>query len=695
MADYGVTSMGAPTQAPRRVPTTGTLTSISDDEMKLQQLEDRVIEIPGEDAAPEFENALSSYVHRRWHAALMAKDHIEDIMLENLRQRQGEYSQSRLAEIQQFGGSEIYMMLTNVKCRAAEAWIKDIVFSPGERPWGIDATPVPEMPYNVEAAVRMRVQMQSQTLSKAGYYPSPEETKMRLEEVKSQMIQKARDLIEERTGRAEDKIDDMLVEGDFYEELEKAITDIVTFPACIVKGPIAHKRMRLDWMESYETGEIRAKPVSEVGHVYYTVNPLDFYPAPDARNCQDGDMFERVKIRTNAIFDFIGVEGFREDAIRQALDQYGESGYNLNLSDDQQRNRLEGRFYDEHTVDRKIDLIEAWMTIPGAELKRWGVKGVEDDNKHYPVVALLINKIVIMVKLNQDPLARNPYDADSFERVNNQIWGRAIPQIIKPLQEVCNACARAIVNNLAISSGPQVMVNASRIAEGENIEDMYPWKVWQYREGNVPTSMLPIQFFQPNNVSKELMQVFEFYTRLADEYSGVPAYSYGTNTTGSGAMSTATGFGMLMNQAARGIKNVISHLDNIIERKVNRTFELLMVTDPDSSWKFDLKIRAKGAIALFNKENMTIRRAEFLAATANPLDVQLMGNGKGRAYLLRKHAGDLGFDPDKIVPSEEQAAMLMLQNQENQTAGSSGVPQAVQTTPDGRKAGGADIKAVA
>jgi hypothetical protein len=43
------------------------------------------------------------------------------------RARRGEYDPKKLGEIRKTGGSEIYMMLTDIKCRAALSWIKDVM----------------------------------------------------------------------------------------------------------------------------------------------------------------------------------------------------------------------------------------------------------------------------------------------------------------------------------------------------------------------------------------------------------------------------------------------------------------------------------------------------------------------------------------------------------------------------------------
>ncbi len=88
---------------------------------------------------------LASYLRECWDAAKTARDPITDKMLRALRQRNGEYEPDKLAQIRQQGGSEIYMMITEVKCRAAESWLRDILLDSGTPPWDLNATPVPDL----------------------------------------------------------------------------------------------------------------------------------------------------------------------------------------------------------------------------------------------------------------------------------------------------------------------------------------------------------------------------------------------------------------------------------------------------------------------------------------------------------------------------------------------------------------------
>ena len=93
-----------------------------------------------------------------YDAARDAKRPVEDRMLDGLRQRNGEYDDYKLSDIHDFGGSDIFMMLTETKCRAAESWIRDILLEEDSGPpWDLTPTPIPEIPPEAEDEINARV----------------------------------------------------------------------------------------------------------------------------------------------------------------------------------------------------------------------------------------------------------------------------------------------------------------------------------------------------------------------------------------------------------------------------------------------------------------------------------------------------------------------------------------------------------
>jgi hypothetical protein len=73
----------------------------------------------------------------------------------------------------------------------------------------------------------------------------------------------------------------------------------------------------------------------------------------------------------------------------------------------------------------------------------------------------------------------------------------------------------------------------------------------------------------------------------------------------------------------------------------------------DNELKGDVTIVARGSNSIVAKETAQVRRNEFLQATANPIDMQIMGID-GRATLLRETARQLDVNPDDVVPPREK-----------------------------------------
>jgi hypothetical protein len=153
---------------------------------------------------------------------------------------------------------------------------------------------------------------------------------------------------------------------------------------------------------------------------------------------------------------------------------------------------------------------------------------------------------------------------------------------------------------------------------------------------------------------------------------------------------------MLMGSAGKGIRQVVMHIDaDVTKPIVERQYVFNMRYDEDESIKGDLDILPRGAINLAMKEQMNVRRIEFLTATTNQIDMEIMGK-EGRAAVLREVAKGLQMPVDDIIPSKEKAtfdartkARLAL-SQAQASAQQPQAPESTPTQPDGSPKGGMD-----
>jgi len=641
---------------------------------------------------------LAAHLRTCWDAAKIAKDPISDIMLKALRQRNGEYEPDKLTAIKKQGGSEVYMMLTEIKCRAAESWLRDILMDNGSPPWDIQPTPEPDLsPSTMEELKQAFAEQVLITIQQTGQAPSKNEM-MELKEVVSQQFRfKIMQAAQNRVDKMKTKIEDQLAQGGWSDAFNEFITDLVTFPCAFIKGPIVRRQRYLKWATS-DNGRTVVEPGERIAPEFERVSPFNIYPEPGITRLNDGYLFERHELSRQSLADLIGVPGYDEQAIRKALDM-GPATTWINDSDDSAREEEERKYYTEMRPTDVFDALEFWGKVSGTMLREWGMSEAEvpDEAKEYDANVWMVGSMVIKAVLNYDPLGEKPYAKTSFIKTPGSFWGRSIPEIIEDLQNICNAAARALVNNMGIASGPQVEVNLERIPPNEDITQMHPWKIWQVLNDPLGSSAPAIRFSQPEDNASTLMAVYEKFSRLADDHSGIPSYIYG-DTDVQGAGRTASGLSMLMGSAGKGIRQIVMHIDHdVVKPIMQRQFVYNMRYDDDETIKGDAQIVPRGAVNLAVKETTNVRRVEFLNATANEIDMGIIGP-EGRAAILREIAKGLQMPVDEVVPSreslgskkriaEKQAAVQMAQ--QGQIPGQA--PGAQEMDVGGTPAGGMNL----
>jgi len=638
---------------------------------------------------------IAGYLRQCWDVAQMAKRPIEQEMLRALRQRNGEYEADKLQQIRSQGGSEIYMMITEVKCRAAESWLRDILLDNGSPPWDLAATPIPDLSPVQDKEVQTEfAQKVLDIVQQLGQAPTSAE----MAEMREMVAQDFRFRIlreaQTRADRMKIKIQDQFMQGGWEDSFNDFITDLVTFPAAFVKGPIVRRQRRLGWKQD-AMGKTVVEPIERLGPEYERVDPFRVYPEPGISNLNEGYLFEHHRMTRMELSDLIGVPGYDDDAIRAVLG-IGNGQSWISEDVELQKDEEERKYYAYMRPTTEFDALEFWGKISGKMLIEWGLseEDVPDDAREYDANVWIVGNYVIKAVLNYDPLGEKPYAKTSFIKCPGAFWGKGIPKIIEDLQGVCNAAARALVNNMGISSGPQVEVNLERIPANEDITQLSPWKIWQTTNDPLGSSAPAIRFTQPESRAQELMGVYDRFSKLADDHSGIPAYVYGDlNVQGAGR--TSSGLSMLMGAAGKGIRQVIMHIDSdVVKPIVLRQFVYNMRYDEDESIKGDVEVIAKGAINLAVKETVNMRRIEFLNATANPIDIEIIGK-EGRATILREVAKGLQMSVDDIVPSREKAAYLGQVQALAMAAAAQQQPEgATPTLPDGSPKGGMEANTV-
>lgn len=621
------------------------------------------------------EEGLAGYVRDQYFAFRRhrTRENLDRRMLDGLRGYNGNYSPDKLAEIKRFGGSKVFARITSTKCRGATALLRDVYLG-GERPWTMSATPDPDVPNNIEQDIEELVATEAQQLAMMGQPAPTDQIVARRQELFNAAklaVKKTADKDAKRSGH---RVEDILVEGGFYKALKEFLADLPIFPFACIKGPEVKNVVQVTWRDGALVQEVVPKMF------WRRVSPFDLYITPGVSDSSQGAVIERMKLQRSDLQQCIGLPGYSEENIRAALNAYEHGVHDWLDSIDSERADEESKENPHWNQSNMIDTLEYHGPVRGKWLREYGftTEQVPDEELDYSVVAWIIGRWTIKVHINPNPKQRHPYYTTSFEKVPGSVYGNSIPEIIADLQDVANASLRSLVNNMSISSGPQVVVNEDRLSPTTNADSLYPWKRWRIISdpmGQTSSAEKPIDFFQPQSNAQELLGVYQKMTEIADEVSAIPRYVTGNEKIG-GAASTASGLSMLMNNVAKVLQNVAANIDEeVLQPLLEDLYTMILLTAPDPHFKGDAKVMVRGVAVAMQKETERMRKLELLQLTANPMDFNIIGE-KGRAAILRDIAEDLGMDGVTIVPSEDDLDAQIEARQALQQAQSEAAAQA-------------------
>jgi len=589
-------------------------------------------------------DSLAHYVRQNFIEAEMYRriSGVEERLLQALRARRYVYDPEDAGLI---GNIDVYIGIIALKCRAAESWINDILLSSIDKPWVLNPTPIPNLPEWMKEQVVDALELE---LQQAGV---PFDLRARAKQLKDAALKYAIQQSQAACDRMEQKIEDQLLEGDWRTAFAEFITDFCTFPAAFLRSPIIQNKRRLEWNGN--------KVVEKTDTIYCAqrISPFDAYPALSSTNPQLGRYFiERRKLEFDELYLFMGLDGFSEETIRQLLDQYRNTGYEEQLRPDFQRKFLQDTY--TPTLDRKtLDTLIYNGKISGELLLKNNVL-VKDAEAEYEVEIWTVNNQTIKAVLNPYPLQQRPIFSSSFVKVPGSLWGEGLADILRPTQKVANSCARSIVRNMSYSSGPIGEVDVDRLAEGEIPDEVYPYKLYHVETDPTGKGNSAYRFTTVPSTIPGLLEVWNKFSQVADDLSGVPPYVMG-NMAVAGAGRTMGGLSMMMANAAKGIKNSILNLDrDVIEPSIEFRYNMNMVYDDDPDIKADAQVVARGATGILQKELSQARTVELLGQLAPYIQMGAIPM-PGVQMMLREILKQTGLPVDSIIPNPDTLSGLL------------------------------------
>lgn len=581
-----------------------------------------------------------------WEDAQRDRREQEEVWLKDYRQYAGEYDPEVKSRIHP-KRSKAFIRITRTKVRSTDARMNDLLFPVGDKNWTLSILPKDQL----DASNLQQKALAKQLTLMNGQLPDPD--------LMLSAINKAQ---QDRCDRMSAAIESQLLEGSYQEVAREVMHSGHVYGTGILKGPLVDRQTEKHW-EQGSDGHFKVTEKEVLEPYFERVSIWDFYPDMSARYLKDTDhLFQRHIFTKHDVRKLAAMPGFNSQAIRDYLRSMPEGDARY-LYYENQLNAVSNKL----TISerrRKYEILEFWGFVDGQELKDCGLDMADKDiDKEYEANVWLLGDIVIKCVLNPTDKQSRPYHAYYLEKDDTSIWGVGIPSITRDPQQLFNSALRMAIDNAAISAGPQIEANQELLADGQDAEDMHPFKVWVRNGVGAEANFPALRVYEIPSHVNELMELANVFKTFADEAAAIPAYVHGENDP-RGAAGTASGLSMLMGQSNIVLKDLAKNYDEGVTRPfIQAMYDWNMQWNDDDTIKGDFEVDAQGSASLVMKEVRANTLMQFAAATLNPMDATLIN----RASLLRKIASnqDLGND---IVKSDDQIKSDQQQQQAQQAA---------------------------
>lgn len=579
--------------------------------------------------------ALGVRIRAAFASAEAERQEIEARWLKDLRQYKGLYDPEVLSRMHP-RRSKAFLRLTRTKVRALDARIIDLLFpGSGEANWSLEPTPLPELSVENQAAVLGRL--------KAGLGREPSE-----DEARAAFFETA-----QRASRAmTDEIRDQLAEAGYEKTARDVIHSGHLYGTGVLKGPLVSRAGRNRWRLNGEDGhEAWALERQQILRPFLEFVPVwDIYPDPGARSVDEADFVIQRHVMTRSELQALAERpDFDGDAVLAHLAK-APQGDAASKGHENELTSMGGQAARTCSpTDRRYEVLEFWGHMPAQELADMGLGVTADEpGRELPVNAWLLGQTVI--KAVPSPLAYSswPYHFYYFEKDETSIFGEGLASVMRDPQQLLNASVRALLDNAAISAGPQIEVNQDLLLDDEDPADVHPFRIWLRKGAGADAQNPAVRVTTLPSHTQEFMAMAEMFERLGAETSGVPGALQWDQAKG--AATTARGLSMLLSQAGSDLKDHVKLFDSGITKPlVTALYHWNMLFNPKQEIKGDLKVNAEGVTSLVAKEIYVEQLDIFANATANAVDMQYID----RLELLRRMARARDLGPG-IVKTREQ-----------------------------------------
>lgn len=636
----------------------------------------------------EAAGAVVDRLHALAQEQVTHKKPIEMRWLEDLRAFAGLYDEitaDRLNSSDRDGEarSRAYINMARPKTNAWRARLADLLFPADDRNYGINPTPVPEledgarMVAKESAELHEKAEQAVERANRAAAAGDPAAAAAEAAEAEqSGMLAKkleeneklARAELEVARRRADAmarEIDDQLTECQYPARSRDAIDDACKLGVGILKGPLTANRPRRKWATMPgETNVYQLQTNPDPRPEYRRVDPWSFFPDMMAATIDDAEFtFERHLPTKRDLRKLARTLGFDKDAVRALVsdEQPDRGGSNNDLDYLSQLRAITGEtqavtgryvlweYRGNLECDEICHLMRATGNVEGAAAFEAAYDPLDE---HMVVIYFCRGRVL---KIDTDYVldsGESLYSVFQFERGEGSMMSAiGVPRMMLPALRVLNGAWRMMIDNGALSSGPQVVIDKTMVEPEDGSWKMRPRKVWLKKTsmGGQGGQNAPFEVFNIPMNQAQLAGIIELALKFIDEETALPLIAQGEQ--GSHITQTMGGMTMLFNSANVIFRRVVKNWDDDMTTPIiRRIYDWNMQFSDKDDIKGDMQVEARGTSVLLVRE---MQSQQLMQIATNWSAHPVIGAAIKLHDVLRMTFQSLSLNPDDVLLSKD------------------------------------------
>lgn len=616
---------------------------------------------------------------------------IETRWLKSLRQYHGIYEADVEGALQNDDErSKAFINMTRPKTTAWEARLWDMLFPADDKNWGINPTPVPELNDQAQAVVSEALDLEKQAAAAAEEnnalvdQNAPEEQRAPVLE-KAQMLatqamevrgkeRELRAVQEEAKKRAESMqmaIDDDLTECRYSATARDVIHDSCKLGVGVMKGPFVANKSRGRWQAQInpETGNVVPGQyvLHDAGQARAgarRVDPWNFFPDMDATSMADNESTFERHIKNKSQMRRMAKElDFDKETMRKILrndpdrNQHGDELNHLtelrSLEEDKSPgSAISGKYVVwEYHGPLEIEQVVTLLRGMGNDELAMEIEQEDDPLVERMVVVYFCQGLLLKIAPDYPMDSGDSlYSVFPFEKAEASILGAVgVPHLMRHEQAMLNSAVRMMLDNGALSVGPQIVVDSTQVEPENGSWKLTPRKVWKKRGQEVGNSE-PFRIYNIPMNQTQLAAIIELAMRFIDIVISMPLLAQGEQ--GQHQANTLGGMSMLFNSANVVFRRVVKNWDDdITTPMIRRFFDWQMQFSTKEEIKGDMQIEARGTSVLLVRE---IQSQQLMAIATNWSTHPIIGPALRVYDTLRMTLQAMAINPSDILVEPDE-----------------------------------------